>query len=107
VQDITGLPEVIPNYLAAACPALRTLSLISCTFEKRLIGDKCGKQQQQQQQQAVRSPTAPPLQVLAIVQGFPDYRLSLEVLTDAIASLPHLNSLVLDRGTVGTSNALC
>ncbi len=87
VQSVTGLREVVPAYLAAACPALRTLTLLGCTFMPPI------QQQQQQQQQAPSiSPLSPPLQALRVL--YPEC-LSRQVLAAALASLPHLSSATL------------
>jgi hypothetical protein len=116
VQGFQRLSEVVPSCLAAACPALRTLLLRSCAFQEPPQPATSGVQTRQRKrlllqqlmQRQTQTPLAvpPPLQVLHVVNVA---GLTLRLLTAALASLPHLNSLTLGYGAAhpNSSDTLC
>jgi hypothetical protein len=104
VQNITGLHEVIPTYLAASCPALRSLRLRFCSFQEPST-NILEETPQQQQHQPPQSSPAPPLQALHVTWG--TECLPHHVLAAGLASLPHLTSLALWEMGVSTHTAWC
>ncbi len=84
MQFVKGMQEVVPGWLAAACPALHSLRLAVCTVR---AGEDMQSQHKRQGQVAAAFPFQ--LQSLCLRWGIVEQQL----LAETLASLPSLTSL--------------